>query len=50
MANEEQLVILRQGVEAWNKWRRENADAEIDQRIYTLYGLTENEVKVVEGR
>ena len=24
-------------------------DAEIDQRVYALYGLTEDEVKVVEG-
>lgn len=24
MANEEQLAILRQGVEVWNKWREEN--------------------------
>jgi len=26
------------------------ADAEIDQRVYALYGLTEDEVKVVEGK
>ena len=24
-------------------------DAEIDQRVYALYGLTEEEVKIVEG-
>jgi len=24
-------------------------DAEIDQRVYVLYGLTEEEIKVVEG-
>ena len=24
-------------------------DAEIDQKVYTLYGLTEDEVKIVEG-
>lgn len=30
MANEEQLAILRQGVEVWNKWREENPDANID--------------------
>jgi hypothetical protein len=24
-------------------------DAEIDQHVYALYGLTEDEVKVVEG-
>ena len=25
-------------------------DAEIDQRVYALYGLTEDEVKVVKGK
>ena len=30
MANEEQLEILKHGVEVWNKWRRENPDKEID--------------------
>ncbi len=25
-------------------------DAQIDQRVYDLYGLTEEEVKVVEGK
>ena len=30
MANEEQLSILKQGVGAWNKWRKENAEAKID--------------------
>ena len=24
-------------------------DAEIDQRVYALYGLTEDEIKIVEG-
>ena len=30
MANEEQLSILKQGVEVWNKWRENNPDIEID--------------------
>lgn len=30
MANQEQLDILKQGVEIWNKWRGENPDVEID--------------------
>ena len=25
-------------------------DAEIDQRVYRLYGLNEDEIKIVEGR
>jgi hypothetical protein len=30
MANEEQLKILSQDVDAWNKWRAENVDVRID--------------------
>ena len=30
MANEEQLAILRQGVDVWNKWREEHPGVEID--------------------
>jgi hypothetical protein len=30
MANEEHLAILRQGVEAWNRWRAENPDVRPD--------------------
>ena len=30
MANQEQLEILKQGVEVWNKWRKDNPDATID--------------------
>ena len=30
MANEEQLAILRQGVEVWNKWRLENPSIRIN--------------------
>jgi hypothetical protein len=27
----------------------EKLDAEIDERVYELYGLTEAEIKIVEG-
>jgi TIR domain/Pentapeptide repeats (8 copies) len=30
MADEEHLAILKQGVEAWNKWRKENPDTKPD--------------------
>ena len=30
MANDEQLAILKQGVDVWNAWRKENPDVEID--------------------
>ncbi len=30
MANEEQLAILKQGVQAWNQWRKANPEAKID--------------------
>jgi hypothetical protein len=30
MANQEQLDILRQGIEIWNQWRKEHADIKID--------------------
>ena len=34
MANEEQLAILKQGVEVWNKWRNENPDVVINFRNF----------------
>lgn len=37
MANEEQLSILKQGVEVWNEWRKENPDVEIDLSGVNLF-------------
>jgi Pentapeptide repeats (8 copies) len=40
MANQEQLAILHQGVEVWNKWRNENPDVEvnlIDANLRNVY-------------
>jgi len=38
MANEEQLAIIQQGVEAWNKWREANQDVEVDLSGANLSG------------
>ena len=39
MANEEQLKILKQGVEVWNKWRAENITIKVDLSGTDLSGL-----------
>ncbi len=39
MPNEEQLAILRRGVEAWNAWRREHSRIRIDLGRADLGGL-----------
>lgn len=39
MANEEQVAILRQGVEVWNKWCLANLDAELDLQEANLIGM-----------
>jgi uncharacterized protein YjbI with pentapeptide repeats len=38
MANQEQLSILAQGVEAWNQWRKENRKVAIDLQGANLAG------------
>ncbi|MEM9502980.1 MAG: TIR domain-containing protein [Cyanobacteria bacterium P01_E01_bin.43] len=38
MANEKQVALLRQGIEAWNRWREENPDEAIDLRDADLSG------------
>jgi len=40
MANEEQLSILKQGVDVWNKWRKENPDNEVDLKEADLEGVS----------
>ena len=37
MANEEHLKILKQGVEAWNKWREKNPQITPDLSKADLY-------------
>jgi len=39
MANEEQLSILMQGVDVWNKWRNENQNIPIDLSKANLTGI-----------
>ncbi|GAG79609.1 unnamed protein product [marine sediment metagenome] len=36
MADKNQIAILSQGVEAWNKWREENPDDLIDLKSAKL--------------
>jgi hypothetical protein len=36
VADQEQLAILKQGVEVWNKWQRDNPSVEIDLRNANL--------------
>ncbi len=39
MANAEQLEILKQGFEVWNKWREKNSRVRIDLRDGYLIGV-----------
>lgn len=39
MANSEQLATLRRGVDVWNRWRKENPQAQIDLRCADLEGM-----------
>jgi uncharacterized protein YjbI with pentapeptide repeats len=39
MANTEQLAILKQGAQAWNKWRARNTEMEIDLSEADLAGV-----------
>jgi uncharacterized protein YjbI with pentapeptide repeats len=38
MLNKDQLKLLLQGVAAWNRWRKENPDGEVDLRVANLWG------------
>lgn len=49
MANQEQLEILKQGVEVWNKWRKENNETEIDLSGVDLHGKNLNEIDLSFG-
>jgi hypothetical protein len=52
MANEEHLAILKQGVEAWNQWRRENPSivpdlAETDLTSRNLNGANLSKARLI---
>jgi uncharacterized protein YjbI with pentapeptide repeats len=50
MANQEQLNrLLNEGVEAWNKWRKENPDIHIDLRESDLSGITPRSVSFMKA-
>jgi len=46
MANEEQLSILKQGVEVWNRWRNENFRIGVDLTNADLIGAKLSEVNL----
>jgi len=39
MANQEHLDILKQGVQAWEQWRKENSDVQINLSAADLHGV-----------
>lgn len=39
MANEEQLAILKQGVDVWNRWREENPNVDVDLTKADFIGI-----------
>lgn len=47
-----QLQIIPENSDKWNliKAEIEKTDKEIDQKVYELYGLTEDEIRIVEGK
>ena len=40
MANEEHVELLKQDVQAWNEWRKNNPEVEVDLRGADLSGAT----------
>ena len=49
MANQEQLEILKQGVEVWNKWRKENSELEIDLTKADLAGANLAHINLMDA-
>ena len=49
MANQEQVDVLRQGVEVWNEWRERNPRASIDLKGQNLRGLDLSGINLVNS-
>lgn len=49
MPDQEQLELLKQGVEVWNRWRSENPQVEIDLSGSTIEFIDLNEVNLSEA-
>ena len=49
MANEEQVKILKQGAETWNKWREENRDVKPDLYRADLSEANLSEANLIEA-
>ena len=49
MANPEHLKILKQGVESWNKWRKENPDVRPDLSEANLIGANRSGANLVRA-
>jgi len=49
MADKDQMAILNQGVEAWNKWRQENPDEILDLRDAELENMNLENVNLAEA-
>jgi len=49
MADKDQVEILYQGVDAWNKWRKENPDEILDLRDAELMNLNLENVNLAEA-
>jgi len=52
LQKERQSVRREEDLDRVRNLEREivRVDQEIDQRVYVLYGLTEEEIKIVEGK
>jgi hypothetical protein len=50
MANEEQLRILKVGVEAWNQWRKDNSSSKVDLSGADLSGMNLTGIDLRDAR